>query len=198
MTWIQTSTGVRFEYMAPTAAMVTLFDVSHALSRLCRFNGAVRGFWSVASHSVLVADVAADMAKARGLDEIEAGYRGLLHDAVEAYVGDMPRPLKDLLPPYKEVENRCERAVRAYFGIDKQDDAIDQIIKKADLILLATEARDFLPRYADKYLHGVEPMKKKLRSTPIEIAEGNFMSAFSYWSQNRPREERDRLQGASA
>lgn len=84
MTWILTQSGQQFDLLRPTASMIKPVDIAHALSRLCRFNGHTRAHYSVAQHSLIVAS----------LVPVEHQLVALLHDAPEAYIGDMTRPLK--------------------------------------------------------------------------------------------------------
>jgi len=104
MTWILTRTGRRFDLLAPKADQVSTLDIAHALSQLCRFNGHTSRHYSVAQHSLLVASIV----------PAEHQLAALLHDATEAYVGDMTRPLKALLPDFSAIEHGiwlaiCER-----------------------------------------------------------------------------------------
>jgi len=132
MSWILTYTGRRFDLLEPTAAMVSPQDLAHALARLCRFNGHCVTHYSVAQHSCFVADLVP------AGDQLAA----LLHDATEAYVGDMVRPLKDLLPEYREIEHRIWLAICERFLLDP---ILPASVKRADLVALATERRDLMP-----------------------------------------------------
>ncbi len=98
---IKTYTGQQFSYESPTADMIRIEDIGHALSMICRFGGQAREFYSVAQHSLLVAELAPQ----------EFAFDALLHDASEAYCGDMVRPLKNLLPGYREIEEKIHRAI---------------------------------------------------------------------------------------
>jgi hypothetical protein len=106
-------------------------EIAHSLSMLCRFNGHAREFYSVAQHSVLVALQLPP----------ELRLCGLLHDATEAYCGDMIRPLKRSLPAYQEMEEAIWRVIAERFNLPAK---IPQEVKQADTRMLQTERRDLL------------------------------------------------------
>src|SRR5690349_6806238 len=99
MSTITTHSGVQFDLLKPDPSVVHLEDIAHALSHLCRYTGHCNRFYSVAEHSVIVSLMVPP-------SEPKLAMQGLLHDATEAYVNDLARPLKDLLPEYKEIEMR--------------------------------------------------------------------------------------------
>jgi hypothetical protein len=115
---------------------VRCFDinaVAHSLSLTCRFGGQCSHFYSVAQHSLLVAAIMAD----RGGDPME----GLLHDASEAIMLDMPTPLKQRLEDYKELEHDIGKRMRKFFFVsDKTKDCA-----RADKLALFIEAYDLIP-----------------------------------------------------
>ena len=135
--WLQTASGRAFDLLNPSPADVDFDDISLALSRVPRFGGHTRRPYSVAQHSVLVAELL-ESAGHPG----HVVLQGLLHDATEAYVMDLPRPLKDLVPEYKTIENRVWRAVAMYFDLPVH---LDPVVKEADALALALEARTLLP-----------------------------------------------------
>lgn len=110
---------------------VDIEEIAHALSMLCRFNGHCREFYSVAQHSVLVAQALPP----------ELALAGLLHDATEAYCGDMIRPLKRSMPAYREVEDRIWAVIAQRFGLPQD---LPPEVKEADNRMLQTERRDLL------------------------------------------------------
>jgi hypothetical protein len=131
MSWIQTHSGRKFDLASPRAADVDIEDIAHALSNLCRYTGHTNRFYSVAEHSVLCARA------------LPAPLRlaGQLHDATEAYVGDMASPLKALLPEYKVIEDNVWRAIAERFGLPEK---LPSEVKAVDLALLRAERNALL------------------------------------------------------
>lgn len=132
--WIQTYTGRQFYPLDPRPEDIDPLDIVASLSRQCRFTGHTRSFYSVAQHSILVADhVPVDMR-----------LWALLHDASEAYLCDLPRPLKRQpeFKAYREAETRVQACVCERFGLPVPE---PEAVRLADLRMLATEARDLMP-----------------------------------------------------
>lgn len=156
MTWILTRSGLKFDLARPTADMVDAADIAHSLSMQCRFNGHTNRYYSVAQHCYLVAD----------LVPAEHQLAALLHDATEAYVGDMVRPLKEGMRNYsnqmgveclyEETERKVWIAICQRFNLDP---ALPASVKHADLAALATEKRDLMPTHPESWpcLAGIEP-----------------------------------------
>lgn len=98
--------GLMVDLLNPTVDMIQMQDIIWHLSHICRYNGGVARFYSVAEHSVRVYRAAGSKA-------------ALLHDAVEAYVGDVVRPVKEILGSmWDEVERRIERVIEERFGVN--------------------------------------------------------------------------------
>ena len=141
--WIQTFSGRAFHYEDPQPEDIHIEDIAHALGKQCRFGGHTNRFYSVAEHSVLVSRQFADP---------ELRLIGLLHDATEAYMLDLPKPLKNLLPAYSEYEGRLWRVIAKKFGLATE---IPAAIHEVDVRMLITEREQLFrallpwPKYAD-------------------------------------------------
>ena len=130
MTWINTLSGQHFSFADTDPDTISIEDIAGALSNLCRFTGHVQDFYSVAQHSVYVSRLVPP----------EMALEALLHDAAEAYCGDVSSPLKALLPDYQSIEYLIDMTIRFKFELPA---AMSAQVKRADLIMLATERRDF-------------------------------------------------------
>ena len=126
--------GVYFDFDNPRAEMINISDIGWALSNVCRYGGHC-SFYSVAEHCCYCYDQIEPRRNLR--------IAALLHDASEAYVGDMPKPLKNLLPEYSVIEKKIQRLIYVKFGVDGR---YDQMIKKVDRELLKAEKAVLFPR----------------------------------------------------
>jgi 5'-deoxynucleotidase YfbR-like HD superfamily hydrolase len=106
MSCIKTYTGVMFDPLYPESELIDILDIAHALSMLCRANGHFRSFYSVGQHCINCAMEA----KARGYSE-RVQLACLLHDASEAYLSDVTRPVKHELPKYLEIEKPLQESI---------------------------------------------------------------------------------------
>jgi hypothetical protein len=150
--WIATFTGRKFWPCDPQPEDICIEDVAHALSMLCRYTGHVREFYSVAQHSYMVSQIV----------PLEDAKWGLLHDASEAYLNDISRPVKPALSNYRELEETLMKMVAERFGLPWP---IPDSIHHADKVMLATERRDLLPCPADHHwtvIEGIDPLPEEL------------------------------------
>lgn len=124
--WIQTYTGIQFWPLDPRPEEIDIRDIAHALSLLCRFNGHCRRFYSVAEHSVHVSSIVTP----------EFGLWGLLHDAAEAYLSDIPQPVKQHLTHFHQAESQMLLVIAEKFGLPAN---MPSDVDLADRIMLSTE-----------------------------------------------------------
>lgn len=162
---IQTYTGLEFDVTRPDPELIRIEDIAHALSCMPRFAGHTRWFYSVAQHSVHVSRlVPPHLAKA-----------ALLHDAAEAYILDMPTPIKLMLPEYRDMEDRLMYAVSIalnFVGWMRAD------VKRADMVALATEKRDLM-RNASWWSVPVEPDEARIVPLLPQQAEQLFLARWA-------------------
>lgn len=164
--WICTFTGKKFYPFDADPDDICIEDIAHALSLICRFTGHCREFYSVAQHCCLAASYAPE------------GMRlwALLHDASEAYLTDISRPVKRYLPDYVKHEKALEEVIAQRFDLCWP---MPSEVKLVDNAMLLTEARDLMPPgsvsawnlQGEPYVNTVSPW------TP-QVAEARFLKLF--------------------
>jgi hypothetical protein len=166
---ITTYSGIRFWPLLPNPADIRIEDIAHALSNQCRFAGHSREFYSVAEHSVRVSQHCRP----------EDALWGLLHDASETFLTDVPAPLKELpqFEAYRAAERRLQRAISTRFGLAPEQ---PESVGDADRSILGVEIRDLLTSINASQSKRA-PQKDKLAITapwPPRVAEARFLSRF--------------------
>jgi hypothetical protein len=160
--WIQTYSGKKFYPLDPRPEDICIEDIAHALANTCRYNGHSRVFYSVAEHCVRMS---------------EANFPGcpkclLMHDAAEAYISDIPRPVKPMLMEFKAIENKILGIIGAKFNLGDPDyDAI----RYADDVMLATEKRDVLLPGPEWGIKLPDPLPIEINPWPAGMAEELFL-----------------------
>jgi hypothetical protein len=187
--WLQTVGGRAFFPLDPRPEDIAIEDIAHALAFVCRFGGHCRQFYSVAEHCVRVSHAIAYSGGSR-LEQLS----GLLHDAAEAYIGDMVWPLKQAadLSGYKLIEQAIENAISRRFEVPFGL----PIVKHYDLVLLSTEKRDLMAdgqgrrvgsaREADAareklgawHSDSVQPLKTRIDPWSPAVARAYFSAHF--------------------
>ena len=168
---IQLANGKFYDFLDPDPSVLDLWVIASALSKIGRFTGHTRFDqpYTVAQHSVLVSYLVPQ----------EHAMMGLMHDAAEALVGDVVSPLKQLLPAYKEIEHKADRAVREAFRLPE---VYPSTVKAADLIALATEKRDLMHPTKHNgewaFLARIKPDPRKIVVWTPAFARRAFMMRF--------------------
>jgi hypothetical protein len=167
MSWILTYSGRHYDFLDPRPEDIHVIDIAHGLANAGRFAGHTRSFYPIAQHSVMGSHI---VPKA-------FAFEFLMHDAHEAYVTDIPAPLKMLLPDYQAVEDRSAGTLRARYGLPL---TMSPEVKHADLVMLATERRDLMP--ADPMLwpilEGIEPLPRRLYTWSPAKAKAAFLQRY--------------------
>ena len=144
MSYITTVTGKHFDPTDPEERLIDVFDIAHALSQICRANGHFSRFYSVAQHSL----ACAEEAEARECpDAVVLGC--LLHDASEAYLSDVTRPVKALLPRYLETEERLQNLIWEHFIWRPLTPGEKEAVFEIDDIMLSAEFHELMPEDID-------------------------------------------------
>lgn len=133
--YITTFSGERINFRSMTSRQVNALDVAHSLAMQCRYVGHCAKFYCVAEHSVLVAGLAE-----AGLESVETRLCALLHDAAEAYTGDHPSPLKEVIPEIRGFEDQIETQVGLAFGLPELTHPVWRTVKRYDTLALHIEA----------------------------------------------------------
>lgn len=170
--WIQTYSGRKFYPLDPRTRDICWEDIAHALSNICRFTGHCREFYSVAQHCVLASEKV----------PLKVALWALLHDAPEAYICDMARPIK-IQPEftfYNQVEEKIMRIIAQAAGLEGD---IPQAVKLIDKVLLKTEARDLgllSPDWLDPEwgLSDITPLPETINPWPPAEAKRRFLDRF--------------------
>jgi len=168
--WICTYTGERFWPLAVgVGATITIEDIAHALASLVRFNGHTREPYTVAQHSVLVSL----------LCDPDDALWGLLHDAAEAYMGEVVSPIKATLPAFERAETLLLKRIVTRFGLGWP---MPWSVRQADAVLVATEARDLIPPYGQVKREGYgdgTPDPKTIRPWGWQKAKATFLQRYA-------------------
>ena len=132
--WIMTFTGVHYWPLDPRPEEVSVVDIAHHLSMMPRYHGATKHPYSVAQHSVLMAGHLLERQDNKKLALI-----ALFHDAAEAYLHDLPRPVKNFIHGYEELEQLNLRAIAAYIGVDSLEKPA--LVHELDLRICVDESQ---------------------------------------------------------
>ncbi len=176
--YILTYTGKHFTLNGTDPNEICIEDIAMALSKICRFTGHTKQFeiYSVAQHSLMVSFLVPQ----------KYALMGLLHDATEAYLGDVSSPLKAMLPDYKEMEEKVWLRIAEKYGLPE---VLPPAIKKADRQSLYLEKRLTAKDHKWPVLDGVAPPRRPemvslIRPIPIKDVFSMFLERFYELEEN--------------
>jgi len=170
--YFRTYTDRRVDLFEPKTSEISIFDIARSLSQQCRFLGHTTRFYSVAQHSILVSQLVPN----------EDALWGLLHDASEAYTGDLPRPFKGLLEmvQYRLAEGRLMVTICDRYNLRPE---MPRSVDLADRAMLATEFRDVTTMTDVEWIKnecGLAPLPNlKIEPWLPKMAETRFLDRFT-------------------
>lgn len=171
MTWVMTASGRVVDILKPETNAICIEDIAHSLALQCRFNGHCRVFYSVAQHSVHCSEIC----------DPKYAMECLMHDAAEAYIGDIIRPLKSVLSEsaLHEIEFEFECVIAVALGLQVVPGYREEV-RRVDNIMLATEKRDLLPPSKEVWpcLKGVTPLPAAIHTMAPVLAERAFLARY--------------------
>ena len=166
--WIQTFTSRQFWPMDARPDEVDIRDIAHGLSMLCRYAGAVREFYSVAQHCVLMSEAVAP----------EFALQALLHDATEAYVVDLPNPIKRFMPEYVAIENALWLVIAEHFDVPGM---LAPEVHDADARIVIDERAELMGRVFHSWgaIDGMKPLGVDIESWAPARAEYRYLLRYA-------------------
>lgn len=182
--WIQVHSGGAMWPLDPRPDEIHIEDVAQSLAHLCRFGGQCREFHCVAQHSVFVSHLCEEQSANESPEKRRLNaLAGLLHDAPEAYICDIPRPVKAQLPTFREIEDGIWRACALKWGLS---DPITgeylydlDVVSRCDDLALVTEKRDLMAvQISWGPMDAIVPDPRPIKPLPPEEARALFMERF--------------------
>lgn len=165
--WTQTYNKIKFDFINPTTDMINIGDISQGLAMQCRFSGQCKEFYSIAEHCVNASILA------KPGDKLHA----LLHDASEAYISDIVKPLKEQLPAYKLIEDKIQTVIFKRYRVYPKNSK--ERVKAIDHRLLHYEATNLLQFPAvDDWIEITHIDNLEIKCLPPQEARIAFLRQF--------------------
>lgn len=166
--YLSTYTGKHLHLLAPDASQIDIQDIAHGLAHQCCFNGQTHHFYSVAQHSLMVANLVPPQHR----------LAAMLHDAVAAYFGGMSKAMQQLLPDFTLIEKKIMAAISEKFNISGFE---AHAIKRAHHVAQATELRDLQPVSSEHVQASVYsvPIPRRIEPLLPEEAKRQFLALFA-------------------
>ena len=185
--YLETCTGKRFYYAKPTEDSICIEAIAHALSLQCRFNGHVKHLYSVAQHCCHVSNALPR----------EFRLQGLLHDAAEAYIGDIVSPFKDQFPEIQKMEDEILKKIFSVFDCSFP---LSKEVLDSDRRMLYTEFRDLgFAEFGLMRDSAPEPYEIVISPWSSTVAESQFLKLFreiqlgKYDNYSKPLSQYDQI-----
>lgn len=174
--WMQTFSGLAFYPLGPSVDDVVAMDIGHSLAMQCRYNGHVQRFYSVAEHCVLMSDwILEELTGIADDERRHLALWALLHDAAEAYVGDMVRPLKLHMPDFCKVDDAVTAIISRRFGA--RGETVPPEVKSVDTRILLDERAALLSvPPGDWALGDIRPLGVAIRGWAPSVAKWEYLS----------------------
>lgn len=164
--WIQTYSGIPFYPLDPREEEIAIIDIAHSLSMQCRYAGHCLEYYSVAEHCCLIHDAI----------EPEHKKQALMHDASEAYLVDLPRPVKNDMPQYKGIETKLEAVIFKKFGIPYP---FHPRVKDFDTMILVAEKDQNMVQGLEWNTNSLPALDVTLKFWSPKEAKFEFLSRFN-------------------
>ncbi len=184
---METFSGKMFDVFDPDPNEIDIFDIAHHLALMTRFNGGCKWHYSIAQHSIKCSDRAVDYHYQRPSEE-KLALALLMHDAAEAYVGDIVRPIKRTLTDFAVIENGVMDAINTRFDLPRVSEirGYKNAVKEVDNRMLVTEKLQLMnPKVRWAIEDIFEPYELELDQWQPRVAEMLFLS---YFARFRPDE----------
>jgi len=173
-----TFTGKQIDILHPTPNDIDIRDIAHGLSLLCRFSGQCDEFYSVAEHSLLASSL---------VDNVKNKKAALLHDAAEAYIGDLITPVKKIADFYRNVESKFNGCIKKALKIDP---VFPSIIKDVDNRMFKLEVKHLLPNHPLHARYAMLHYSTCLKLLTPKKAERLFLCTFNFLTEMENMDER--------
>jgi hypothetical protein len=174
--FVETFTGRAFYPMAPRVEDFSIIDIAHHLSNDCRYSGATQYFYCTAQHCCLLADYVEKERKGTALDCLQI----LMHDGAEAYLRDIPRPIKQHLPQYRQWDFTLTMAMRSWLGWENIP--IPSWQDELDSRIIADEREHIMGDSGLNWQHDVEPLGIAIEPWGSRFAEQQFLMRYANYS----------------
>ncbi|HRH45178.1 MAG TPA: hypothetical protein PKY82_26305 [Pyrinomonadaceae bacterium] len=179
--WVQTFTGKKVNPFQPSTNQIDILDIAHHLAMKVRFNGAVKEYYSVAEHSVLISQYLFQLT-----NNPELALAGLLHDGSEAYLCDIPQPVKHTpeFEFYRRLEKSWDEAIFTFFNLPATH---HRFIKRIDLRICDLEAQLLVNPRKEWQFSGLPELKISLHCWEWKEAKREFLKHYFHYHHLREK-----------